>query len=56
MASAVDAATVILNDIKTLLANVVSTFPIKGNLVSNNGIKLYLKILFYVIKCLITLF
>ena len=32
------------NGIKTLLANGLRTFPIKGNLVFNNGLKILLKI------------
>ena len=33
-----------LNGIKTLLANGLSTFPIKGNRVCRNGFNVYLKI------------
>ena len=54
-----DAAVVNPNGIKMLLANSLSTFPIKSNLVFSNGPKMYLKIflifLFYAIDFLIIL-
>ena len=50
-ASAADAAAVNPNGIKTLLANGLHTFPIKGNPVFSNGPKSlpknYLIVLFY---------
>ena len=57
-ASVADGAAVNPNGIKMLLANGLSTFPIKGKPVFSNGSKkVYLKIfliaLFYVIKFLI---
>ena len=38
-ASAADAGAITPNGIKTLLANGLSTFPIEGSLVFNNGTK-----------------
>ena len=59
-ASVADAAAVNPNGIITLLANGLSTFPIKGNPVFSNGPKslpkLLLIVLFYVIEFLITLY
>ena len=56
-ASVADATAVKPNGIKTLLANGLSTFPIKGNLVFSNGPKSRPKsppfVLFYVIEFLI---
>ena len=56
--SIADAAAVTTNDIKIILANSLSTFPIKGNPVFDNGPKVYLIILlinFYAIEFLIIL-
>ena len=59
-ASVADAAAVNPNGIKTLLANGLSAFPIKGNPIFNNGPKVSLKTLliaqFYVIMFLIILY
>ena len=60
-ASVADVAAVNPNGTKTLLANGLSTFPIKGNQVFSNDLKIFdLKIfmivLFYVIEFLIILY